>query len=71
MNLIEALRTGKNLRRPVLKHTGATRTGYLGNSFMVNLLTGEPATRNFMVDISNPLITQTDLLADDWEVQAE
>ncbi len=68
MNLIDALKTGKSVRRPIAKHWGATRSGYLGNEYVKNYLVNRsPDWATLMREQSLPLITETDLMATDWE----
>lgn len=68
MNLVEALRTGKSLRRPVARHVGSCRTGWLDNGYVRAYLTQENQWANYR-DFA--LIKEEDLLADDWEVKSE
>lgn len=56
MTIIEALKTGKDIRRKGdPKHAGSNGDGWLGNYFIRAQLVGR-------------LISEKDLLADDWEV---
>lgn len=72
MNLVEALRTGKNLRRPLAKFLGSNGDGWMGNAFIRTLLLEQgyglmwPGSA-----FSRPsyLLNEEDLLADDWEIQ--
>ncbi len=66
VNIIEALKTGKSLRRPIPKYLQACRTGWLGNAYVRDYL-----TRNspWHFESQFNLITEVDLMADDWEVQ--
>lgn len=68
MNLIEALRTGLPLRRPISKHKGSGKTGWLSNQFVRDLLTSNNRWNEYC-DFN--LITEQDLLALDWETQNE
>lgn len=63
MNLIEALKTGKDLRRPIAKHLGSGGDGWLGNQYVRDyLLAKQDRYYTIWVDA-------TDLLADDWEIR--
>lgn len=74
MTLLGALATGLPLRRPISKHWGSNKEGYLGNQFIKDLL-----LKGFMRNIyyfdtrptGLPLIIEEDLMATDWEVQLE
>lgn len=66
MNLIDALRTGLPLRRPITKHMGSGKTGYLGNQFVRDLLTANSRWNEYC-DFN--LINEQDLLALDWETK--
>lgn len=72
MDLIQALRTGLALRRPIAKHTGSNRSGYMGRSFVLELLTDPAGHWRHPSEMSTyRLIDETDLLATDWEVKNE
>lgn len=60
MNLIEALRQQRNLRRPIARHLGSEGNGWLSWSWVLGMLTEANKTE---------LITPTDVLADDWETR--
>lgn len=66
MNLIEALRAGKYVRRPIAKHTGSTRTGWLCRDYVKDLLTSMDGWR-VSPRHGQALINSVDLMADDWE----
>jgi hypothetical protein len=70
LNLIEALRTGRPLRRPIYKHVGSGGDGWLGNDWLKDLLTCSQYGRcNLEHGQLRTTITEEDLLAGDWEVQ--
>ena len=64
MNLVEALRTGRKLRRPIASHTGSNGDGWLDPRYVLSLLT-ETGVTNF----SRFCISEKDILADDWEIR--
>lgn len=70
MNIIEALKTGCPVRRPIAKHMGSDGQGWLGNHYVMDLL----LNRNVAIETTDKgvsgarLIGKDDLLADDWEV---
>lgn len=69
MNLIEALKTGRPVRRPIAKHLGSNEDGWLGNRFVIEELVSlkawplNPPERSW--------VDAHDLMADDWEAQEE
>lgn len=69
MDIIQALKTGKPVRRPISKHIGSNRSGYLSNEFVLGLLLNEGTASMFK---NTPqvaqLINKADLFASDWEV---
>lgn len=71
MNLVEALRTGKPLRRPVPRHCGSGRTGWLGHDYVMTLLTSTSSASIFGQVHEVQLINSTDILASDWEVKED
>lgn len=60
MNVIEALRMRRNLRRPVESHMGSNGDGWLDWRYVLVLLT-EGASHG---------LPEADVMADDWEVQS-
>lgn len=74
MNLVEALKTGKPLRRPIVKHMGSGGTGYLDSEYAMGLLICGQIRTSYLGDffVSRPLmISDVDILADDWEIKNE
>jgi hypothetical protein len=71
MNIIEALRTNRPLRRPVAKHMGSSRSGWLGNQYVRDLLVTKTTATIFPDVHTTMLINESDLLADDWEVKVD
>ncbi len=73
MNLVEALllskASNKPIRRPITKHTGSNRSGWLSRTYVIDILVNHNTWRLFESERSMPLITETDLLALDWEVK--
>lgn len=68
MNIIEALRRNKPLRRPISKHLGSNGDGWLGAEFVINELL-YPNRLALDQYYDRPVfICRLDLLADDWEV---
>lgn len=59
MNLIEALNKQRNLRRPIAKHMGSHKDGWLDWRYVEGIVMGGLTS----------LITEDDFHADDWEVQ--
>lgn len=70
MNIIEALRTGWKLRRPIPKHLGSNGNGWLGNNYVRGLLI-EPSRRGIDWTEAEAVVNEKDLLADDWEVEEQ
>lgn len=66
MNLIEALRTGKRLRRPLPKHQGTHEGRWMASTFVMEYLTCASAWRDHF---KSNLIDSVDILADDWQVE--
>lgn len=64
MNLFEALKQKRNLRRPIPSHLGSNGDGWLGREQVVSHLTG-----GYTLFTTSSLIQEVDLLAEDWEVQ--
>ena len=71
MNLVEALKTGYDIRRPIKKHTGNHGAGWISRELVIDTFTaGRKLSWYLYVHEEDvPLITETDLLADDWEVR--
>ena len=63
MNLIEALRTARPLRRPINKHLGSGGNGWLDPALIIDQLSGAPH--------QIALLTWDDIVADDWEVRID
>lgn len=61
MNIIEALRQKRNLRRPLPKHMGSNGDGWLAHEYVMAQLT----ENNRYVCMS-----ESDFMAEDWEVQS-
>ncbi len=67
MNLVDALKTGRPLARPIAKHKGSNGDGWLASEFLIGELL---AQESIFYYTRNPLwIDRDDLLADDWEVK--
>lgn len=73
MNLIEALKKNKPLRRPISKHKGSGGDGYLAPEYVFSLLICGQVRRTYeLPDKIRPiLINKIDILADDWEIKDE
>jgi len=71
MNLVDALRSGMPVRRPISKHWGSNRLGYLSNTFVIDYLCGNLDRKQLLGAYSIELINVTDLLSDDWEIKGE
>lgn len=76
MNIVEALKKNKPLRRPVSKHLGSAGCGWLAREYVFNLLICGQVKSLFVSDIAlmqSPIepivIDKHDILADDWEVK--
>lgn len=71
MNIIEALRTEKPLRRPIAKHWGSHGTGWLGNEYIKAILTRTLFEDFWIAQVCSSvhLLTESDIMADDWEVK--
>ncbi len=61
MNIVEALRQKRNLRRPIAKHLGTGDHGWISWKYILEALSGQFHTS---------VIVEEDVLADDWEVQS-
>ncbi len=70
LNLIEALKTGKPLRRPIAKHKGSYGDGWLSCEYVKSMLGPHYAPYFGAAQDSNWLII-CDILAEDWEVKGE
>ena len=70
MNLIEALRTGLPLRRPIAKHWGSHKTGWLDSQYVEGLLCPSPDIFTWPCS-GNKILTVSDVMADDWEVRQD
>lgn len=72
MKITEALKTGLPLRRPIAKHMGSHKNGYLGNKYVENIIaTTMNMTKNFDFEFSGDIINKDDFFANDWEVKDE
>ncbi len=71
MDIIQALRSGKQIRRPIAKHIGSGRNGWLGNDYVITLLTQNTNSSIFPELHTTQLINKSDLLADDWEYRKD
>lgn len=71
LNLIEALKTRKPLRRPIAKHKGSGDDGWLGSEYVKDLLTGYKYAGISYDTHSENLVTSNDLMAEDWEVKED
>ena len=71
MNLVDALRKKVPLRRPVAKHLGSGGNGWLHPKYVLALLTASESQRSAFPTggSSVPLVAESDILADDWEVR--
>ncbi len=73
MNLVEALllskASNKPIRRPIAKHLGSCRTGWLSRQYIIDTLVNNTVWGGFERSKSMPLVTESDLLALDWEVK--
>lgn len=67
MNIVEALQTGKPIRRPVARHLGSAGNGWLGNEYVLSLLSPNERVVSFLgYDVIYPIVRE-DILANDWE----
>lgn len=74
MTIVEALKTGKPLRRPLVKFMGSEGDGYMGHHFIMSYLLHGPYASGLTLSVqSKPsyALDEEDLLADDWEIQPE
>lgn len=72
MNLIEALKTGRPLRRPLVKFMGSNGDGYLGHAFVMSYLLHGPYVSGLTLSVqSKPsyALAEEDILAGDWEIK--
>lgn len=72
MTIIEALRTKKPLRRPLVKFMGSNGDGYLGHAFVMSYLLHGPYASGLTLSVqSKPsyALAEEDILAGDWEIQ--
>ena len=65
MNLVQALQQGNKVRRPILKHTGSCKSGWLDRDYVIDLLTSITGWRVHQKE-GQALINSVDLLAEDW-----
>lgn len=71
MNLIEALRKNRPLRRPSPKLLGSNGDGWIGRDLILSQLLGGWPSRLMGDYRPSWWLTQHDLLAEDWEVRLE
>lgn len=71
MNLVEALRTGLPLRRPISRHMNQGRTGWLGSQYVLLYLTSTSSATLFPPGTTVQLINEDDILANDWVVKED
>ena len=71
MNLIEALKTDKQLRRPIVKHMGSKGDGWLSNALLLTILLDNNNKFSSINNYADRLMSKEDLLADDWEIKEE
>ena len=71
MNLIEALKTGKPLRRPIAKHKGSNGNGWLGSEFILGLITPNYKSVQIPFYPVSYIIDRYDILSEDWEIKNE
>lgn len=72
MNIVDALRTGKPMRRGNNKHRGSSRTGWLGHDWVMGQLlhASQPHVwHGFLPQADMPVILELDLMANDWEIK--
>lgn len=72
MNIIEALRTLRPLRRPLVKFTGSNGDGYLGHTFVKDYLLHGPYMSGLTLSVQKKpsyALEEEDLFANDWEIQ--
>jgi hypothetical protein len=71
MNLVEALRTGKPLRRPIPRHLGSHGDGWLSSELVIDMLTSHASSHVWSLGLPKPTAwpNRQDILADDWEVK--
>lgn len=66
MNLFDALKQKRNLRRPIPSHLGSNGDGWLDYQHIMILLTDGPSVGGFGKGFS---LDEFDILATDWEVR--
>lgn len=74
MSIVEALRIalpkGLSIRRPIAKHWGSNRSGWLASHWVMDLMANTETGSIFGRDhMWRTLINERDILADDWEVK--
>jgi hypothetical protein len=69
MNLIEALKTRLPLRRPIAKHCGSGKDGWLDSEYVIFFLVENKIRFHHFIDQID-IIDRDDLLADDWEIKS-
>lgn len=71
MNLIEALRTKKPLRRPIAKHMGSHGDGWLGSAWILRTLVNNGTLQYVIGEYPQAaFLSEEDILANDWEVKS-
>ncbi len=71
MNLIYALKTGRDIRRPIAKHLGSEGNGWLGRDYVIQILTTPTTSLAHDYNYQPKLIDEEDLLAGDWETREQ
>lgn len=72
MTLVDALRTGKPVRRPIAKHKGSNKGSWLDSDFVMGLLTDRRLGGSFGSEAPyRHLVEPVDVLANDWEVKED
>ena len=69
MNLIKALKTGKPLRRPIAKHWGSHKNGWLDNEYVRAMLCPGRSLTYEGYPQTSCTIDIYDALSEDWEVR--
>lgn len=70
MDIISALKTGQNLRRPISKYLGCTDDGgWVSNEWIKEILLAGSRSRYYSGFETNHPIDEEDLLADDWQAE--
>ncbi len=67
MTLVEALKSGHAIRRPIARHMGSHGDGWINPKFYISLLCGSHSINMISLVWPQP----EDVLADDWEVKLE